>query len=30
MTERKTDMNIAKTHKYKKTKHDGAQSRYNH
>ena len=30
MTERKTDMNIAKIHKYKKTKHDGAQGRYDH
>ena len=30
MTEHKTDMNISKIEKYKKTKHDGAQNRHEH
>ena len=30
MTEHKTDMNITKLDKYKKTEHGGTQNRYEH
>ena len=30
MTEHKTDMNLTKLDKYKKTEHDGTQNRYEH